>query len=393
MRAVRAVFYALLPVGLIGGLLTGERGFFLMLFVQLFVLVLCVALNLWTVANFSYVQTIDREELTKGETLVLHLRIHNDMPYPFTMMRVHVSAISPREDAVYSFALPAHGSIEFNPRFTCAFSGRSEVGMNRVEIVDALGLTRLSVNMLRLSYYRRKSVLIYPRVHRLAVLFSYSPDEKRFVGMGRNAAPSGDNFSGLREYRPGDAQKRIHWKASIRTRKLHTRVYERASETSCVLCVDPCLYGKTAEEARLYTDLLCEAAATIAYHALASGNAVRVLRADAPQNAVSATGPGDFAKAHRFLALLEFTGQNTGAPPLAFAAQAAVQESCGSAYLFTLGDANAAQRALQNAPVPNGGVTVFCASDTKRAGSVTGGIRTITATLSDGVACVLEGLL
>ncbi len=395
MRAERIVFYSLLGICLFGGLLTGERVFFLVLFIQSGILLLCFALNLWTVHSFSYVQTVDREELTKGETFVLHLRIHNDMPYPFTMMRVHVSAVSRQEDVTYSFALPAHGQIEFSPRFLCAFSGRSEVGMSRVEIEDVFGLTRLNFNMLRLPYYRKRPVLVYPRVHELSLLGAYSPDDKNFSGTSLNLSGTGENFAGVREYREGDAQKRIHWKTSVRANKLYTRVYEHADETHCFICIDTYLYGVTGEHARLCADMLCETAATVAYHALAGGHTVRLCRADAPQTDVFGGTLRDFARLHRYLALLEFSEQGDEADALQSGARAVVSESgASSAYLLTLGNAHALGELMLHEVSPTGGITVFSVSENgKRGTSVTGGIRSVTVTLNDSVTKVLEELL
>lgn len=395
MRAERIVFYSLLGTCLFGGLLTGERVFFLVLFIQLGILLLCLALDLWTVRGFSYVQTVDREEFTKGEMLTLHLRIQNDMPYPFTMMRVHVSAISSQDDVSYSFALPAHGQIEFSPRFLCAFSGRSEVGMSRVEIEDVFGLTHINFNMLRLPYYRKRPVLVYPRVHEIALLASYQPDEKNFTGTSLNLTGAGDNFAGVREYREGDAQKRIHWKTSARTQKLYTRIYEHAAETHCLISIDPYLYGVTGERARLCADMLCEAAATIAYHALAGGHTVVLRRADAPANAVLGGGLRDFTRLHRYLALLEFTSESDEDRARALDAKSVSGEiGAGSAYLLTLGSARVMSEVLQSEPLPVGGVTIFSVNDSgQRGASVAGSIRTITATLSDSVASVLGEML
>ena len=395
MRAQRIVFYSLLGTCLFGGLLTGERVFFLVLFIQLGILLLCFFLNLWTVHSFSYVQLVDREELTKGETLALHLRIHNDMPYPFTMMRVHVSAVSSQEDVTYSFALPAHGQIEFSPRFLCAFSGRSEVGMSRVEIEDVFGLTRLNFNMLRLPYYRKRPVLVYPRVHELSLLGAYSPDDKNFSGTSLNLSGTGENFAGVREYRQGDSQKRIHWKTSARAQKLYTREYEYASETHCLICIDPCLYGVTGEHARLCADMLCETAATVAYHTLAGGYTVRLCRSDAINNGVFGGSLRDFARLHRYLALLEFTEKGDETAAQASGVRAVTSESgASSAYLLTLGNARTFGELMLHEPLPAGGVTVLSVSDTgKRGVSLTGGVRTVTVTLNDSITSVLEDML
>ncbi len=395
MKAERIVFFSLLCVCLLGGLLTGERAFFLVLFIQLGILLLCIALSVWTVYNFSYVQTVDREELVKGETLKLHLRIHNDMPYPFTMMRVHISAITVQEDVSYCFALPAHGQIEFNPHFSCVFSGRSEVGMSRVEIEDVFGLTHLTFNMLRLPYYRKRPVLIYPRVHELSRLNAYALDEKNFSGTSFNQSGDGDHYAGVREYRQGDALKRIHWKISFRTQTLHTRTYEAATKSHCIVWLDPFLYGAEGEPARVYADVLCEAAATIAYHVLAGGRTVRLCRTDDPAGGLHAGSMKEFVRIHRFLALFEHeSGQGQQNACRACADALSYDHGAGAAYLLTLGNARLLSDFLQSAALPPGGATVFAVNENGRRGvSNAGSIRSVTARPGDNLVAVLEEML
>ncbi len=387
MKAVQIIFYTLLGGCLLGGLLTGERTYFIVAFVQLGVLLLSLALNLWTVLHFSFNQTVDREQAVKGDTVNLTLSIHNDMPYPFTMMRVHIEAVAEAENTSYAFHLAPREHITFTPPIHCAYRGTFRVGMSYVDIQDVFGLTHLHFNMLRLSYYRQKEVLIYPRVHELYSLPSHAADEKNFDGTNLRLANSGDSFAGLREYQPGDALKRIHWKASASKRKLYSRLYELSSQTHCLVCVDDRAADLAGEKALMCEDTLSEAAATILYYALSHAHAVR-LSTMTGERPIEAQSVRDFSRLHRWLALNEFKNETDDTALLSALAHG---QAFGSLYLLTLGNAQALCDALSRENLSFEAITVVAVNMTRPTDVKTDErVHLIALAPGDDVAKVLE---
>ena len=95
MRAVRAGWFAVLGLSLLGGLASGLRAYYLVFFSMLFLTLCCAAMTLWTYFSFSYLQAAERAVAVRGETLSLRVGIYNDKPYPFTRMRVEVAGADP----------------------------------------------------------------------------------------------------------------------------------------------------------------------------------------------------------------------------------------------------------------------------------------------------------
>jgi uncharacterized protein (DUF58 family) len=95
----------------------------------------------------------------------------------------------------------------------------------------------------------RQRCLVYPKP---ADHFSRKLIKNHSGSHSSNIRKSGDDFSGLREYQPGDSIHRIHWRASARTDKLITKLY--GDDNNAVIWLDwHQLQGDT--EARL--SLLC----------------------------------------------------------------------------------------------------------------------------------------
>lgn len=77
---------------------------------------------------------------------------------------------------------------------------------------------------------------------------------------------------GVREYQPGDSLKRIHWKATARTQKLQTRLYEHTTTTDIALFLDvrttkPAVFGSVPD----LLELAIITAASIANFTITAG--------------------------------------------------------------------------------------------------------------------------
>jgi len=305
MKVFRITYYTLMGLCLLMGRFTGRREFFLLFFVMLAVVAYAFGLIIWTIMSFSYVQEVSEKTAVKGQVLELHIRIHNDKPFPFTMMRVEVAGVSLREKTVLRFSLAEKDWVEFNLPLPCPYRGIYKVGMVRVEVSDIFGLVRLSYPLEKLAYYHRVELKVYPRIVAFSHLSSPARDAKYLVGKVR-LAQDGDTYSGLRSWQPGDAAKRVHWKQSARKKELLVRQYERPGEAGLLLAIDNATPGVTGEGALIYGDMCCEAAAAIGMHSIKSGYGVAVMDGRERGGPIVASNIKEFQRISEYLALLPF---------------------------------------------------------------------------------------
>ena len=92
----------------------------------------------------------------------------------------------------------------------------------------------------RSAWYRKQSeVLVYPalgRLRREPLRLHFG--REIYQGRARTARAAGDEFYGVRPYRPGDNPKRIHWKSSARLRRLAVKEMETERQTAVELVLD-----------------------------------------------------------------------------------------------------------------------------------------------------------
>jgi len=99
---------------------------------------------------------------------------------------------------------------------------------------------------------------------------------------------AGEQYMGVREYRPGDPRKFVHWRSTARAGKLIVREYEHevASRVGLVLAGPD--HGEPPDSS---FEMLVAAAASIGVYAIATGHPIEAVRAD-PDGAIEIGSPG-----------------------------------------------------------------------------------------------------
>lgn len=314
MKILKVFYYPLMLVFLICGLLYGSREFFLLFLIQAFIVVCGTAMNIWTVFSFSYVQTLSRSRCVKGDTLNLNIRISNEKPLPFTLMRIKIETVAYHDAQELVFDLPPFDRISFDIPVTCPYRGSYSVGMTILEVNDLFGLTRLRFDLRKLFFYRQCFLTVYPRLVELSFLPSENPDAKFFSGARLKLSDEGETFAGSRKYRAGDSLKRINWKQSVRKRELFTKVYEEPMQARTLLAIDNAAFF-SGEDKLLYADLACECAAAIIRHSLKMGHGVRLISSSEKQT-LSADNIHGFGELYDHLATMRFDDSSQLRPRL-----------------------------------------------------------------------------
>lgn len=119
--------------------------------------------------------------------------------------------------------------------FCAPYCGMARVRMERVRSYDYLNIFSSSKKI-----NEELEVAVLPsREVKMQIDLSAYPRPDAPAGE-RSAAPSGDpdaEVRQLREYKPGDLSRHIHWKQSARTDRLWVREYERQNARSVALCL------------------------------------------------------------------------------------------------------------------------------------------------------------
>lgn len=126
-------------------------------------------------------------------------------------------ALVPAEHDEIAFHVPADAPVSASLPCVARRRGRLRPGRTRLSTQWPLGLFRTWSWV-----HPRIDSLVYPR----PVDHGLSLPESGSQGQRTRQRPGDDEFSGLRDYHPGDPPRRIAWKVLARTGELHTKAFE-----------------------------------------------------------------------------------------------------------------------------------------------------------------------
>ncbi len=340
MKVFRLLFFGVLYVVFVSALYSGARVLYVILFIQLLLLLGAFAMNLWSAFTFAYVQEMSETVSIRGETVHLHLEIHNERPLPFPMMRIRVRTLDPVTFWESTFNLAAKAHVAFDIPIACLYRGEYRVGLAVVDIKDIFGLQNLPFRMDRLPYYREKILRVQPRVTQLPERSTRPPDAKAFARFSTLHTENEESFSHARDYQPGDRARQIHWKLSTRLGRLYSRQYDIATEPSMLVLIDATPGRFTGEAALQWQDTACSCAATLIAHVLHRRFLVTMIAAGASPTRIRGVSMADFSAFSHALTLLAFNG-TVSAPGMLLQEKDACREH-GSIVLITHAEPDAA---------------------------------------------------
>lgn len=214
--------------------------------------------------KLALTRQVSTSHLFRGEEFTVTLQAHNKSWAPLVWVSTTdelptgLFALSPRK-AVY--ALAPGQRVTFDYRTQGRFRGVFRVGPLHIEAGDPWGL-----EVLRGRIDLFDEVVVYPKVHPLSGIGLPSSLPIGELHAQQRFYEDPARTSGVREYQPGDPLKRMHWKASARTGRLHVREYSPtiALETTVFLNLNDEEYE--VQSIDHMSEFAIEVAASLSYH-------------------------------------------------------------------------------------------------------------------------------
>ena len=211
----------------------------LLLVVGSLVIVLALAARVWQRYAFhsvSHSRSISRHRAFIGDTLEYSVSLDNDKVLPLIWVDIQDSfpdgldligatvrgtgPESNRQHSITTSLLP-YQKATWKYSLKCSERGYHRIGPVRLRTGDIFGFSSAETTFGAFDH-----ILVYPRVLDLQGLL-FPPEHP--MGDVRGSKPlyfDTTRVVGQREYRPRDPMKHIDWKATARTRRLQTKVFE-----------------------------------------------------------------------------------------------------------------------------------------------------------------------
>lgn len=224
-----------------------------------------------------------------GERVPLTIEVENDKALPLSWLRLEDPwpfAVGPEEqDQLAPSHLPDQGFLTnvFNLRwfetkrrsYSLLFRRRGvyPVGPVRMQSGDIFGMYERGISIGRAEY-----LTVFPELLPIETLDLPERDPFGDQRSRRRIFEDPNQPMGVRDYRPEDGFRRVHWPATARTGELQVKVYQPTAARVAVVCMNASTFQRHWEG--VYPDLLerlISVSATLANHFIEEGYQVGLI--------------------------------------------------------------------------------------------------------------------
>ncbi|HKF15000.1 MAG TPA: DUF58 domain-containing protein [Gaiellaceae bacterium] len=198
-------------------------------------LVLAVGLSvLWTLLlarPFRLHRRIDRDQPVEGDDVgvVVELETDGGMLPGSVLLHDHAGGLGERD-----LVVPREGStLRVAYALRNVPRGRYRLGEAEVSVEDPFGLSRRDQRLPDTG-----TLLVYPRLAKLASLFSERGLRSHGAGRVLLRRPAGFELHSVREYQDGESLRRVHWPSTARRQQLMVKELEDAPRDEIVVVID-----------------------------------------------------------------------------------------------------------------------------------------------------------
>lgn len=224
----------------------------------------------WLARHISVETAEETLQCVRGGSVDLGLTLQNrcSLSCPRASAVLYLSDLlgGPGSLRQVDFSLAGRGTVDFGLGLDMRHIGAYTAGIRQVELWDALGLFRKKVPV-----RGQFPVLVLPRLRPVEPLQIAEPVPDETVQTTRTTVVGGTDYTGVREYVPGDPMKQIHWKLSAHTRSYLTKIQESSSQQTYTVLLD-LTSGETDPELLMeLCDCLAETALSLQDQVISQG--------------------------------------------------------------------------------------------------------------------------
>jgi uncharacterized protein (DUF58 family) len=216
-------------------------------------------------------RTVSAEEVEAGGRIEVEIEVENvgRLPLPWVLLEDQLPSFALRQrpprlrvkgKRLQIRLLRAGQTTTLKYKIECTNRGFYQVGPLVLESGDLFGLHRRYRVVAPPAY-----VMVYPKV---VPLLGYDIASRRPIGDVRlvhRLYEDPTRIAGVRPYQPGDPLNRIHWRATARAGRLHSKIYDPSTLAGATLLLDFHKAGYPSRGEPYRSDLAATAAASLAH--------------------------------------------------------------------------------------------------------------------------------
>ncbi|MBN1160837.1 MAG: DUF58 domain-containing protein [Dehalococcoidales bacterium] len=237
--------------------------------------------NKYCLNRVEYKRRLSHKQVFFGEEIIFEIEVANRKPLPLPWIKIEDElperltllkgkASPSSEDRVTltnMFPVGMYKRVKRRFPIKCSQRGLFIFGPTRIQSGDLFGFFRRHMTIDTQDF-----LLVYPRLVPLEKLGIPSQQLFGDIRLKHHLFQDPVLTAGVREYRPGDSLKRIHWKSTARLGRLQTKIYEPTTTIDVSIFLDvrtlrALLWGSSSQ----LQELGIITAASVSQYALEAG--------------------------------------------------------------------------------------------------------------------------
>ena len=222
----------------------------------------------FTYIVFRLKHDIDQRLVSKGDVVTYQLSLHNFTPFILAPMSIHYLYSKElfhidEEDKKNWIVLYPNSQYAIYKKLTCFYRGNYSVGVEYIKMQDFFGFFSIVYKDIE-----EHKILVYPNLREFhSDIMRQVMSETAETIIGHDFGSS-TVFTDVREYRPGDALNRIHWKLSAKKNTWISKEYMGHVTNTTYLFLDTYDLGLSSDLRIIYEDYMVEACISLVYYLL-----------------------------------------------------------------------------------------------------------------------------
>jgi hypothetical protein len=255
--------------------------------------------------RFKFFQQIDKKFIIKGDNINYIFMISNEdiFFYPYLSITFFgAESIFAKQFETRNLSLPPLDKKTFTFNLSCKYSGNYEIGVDKIEIEDFLGILKLTYKVpfpLSITVYPRVIILDRFRLKTDFVSESYSVLNSKYEDIGA--------LQDIRKYEYGDSLKKVHWKLTAKLNEIMIRKFQSATEASAIVLLDLKKNNYSFEQNTIIEDMLIESTISVIHYCLYSWIPVNFIYYTNKITDIRANTPFEFQNIYNNLAEIRFS--------------------------------------------------------------------------------------
>jgi len=207
-------------------------------------------------------------ELHAGDSVAIELELKNPARFPALQIRgLEICPLAPAADRTQNFFVPslsARSALTLNYETTCVRRGWFEFPPVQLSTRAPFGFFSA-----RREVSTPTGTLVFPEYREIEQLTLF--DRMPAVESARPRLGSGGEFVGVREYRPGDSRRHIHWRSTARAGRLVVKEFAEETQPGLTIALDLRSISVIGVDENTSLELAIKIAATLASYAQRRG--------------------------------------------------------------------------------------------------------------------------